>query len=161
MKKKLRVIISLCLLLTVIPPIIIYERGFYTIWNQGDIERINAKKTFDLIQSTDLHILDVREKKEFQVSHLANAIIYSPEILEELNPQQPILVYCTASVRSNQLAKELNRRGFKEVYELKGGLLHWKNQGFDLVDRNLNPTDSLHTYNEWLAHFLRNGVAVY
>ena len=92
---------------------------------------------------------------------MTNAIRYTPDILEKLNPNEPILVYCTASVRSNSLAIDLDSLGFEQVYELKGGLLHWKNKGFEVVNINGRTTDSIHTYNKWLSKFLKNGKAVY
>jgi len=140
---------------------LVYERGVYTFWSQKGVERLNAEDAISLIEIEEPVIIDVRSEEEYQVSHMDEAKRYSPEIIEKLNPNDPILVYCTASVRSNSLAKVLVNLGFTHIYELKGGLLHWKNQGYPLVRTDGNRTDSLHTYSSTLAPFLRKGTAVY
>lgn len=161
MKRSVVIVILISIIGLVLSSVLVYERGLYSFWDQSSISRLDAKATERLIKKEAPIILDVRNEEEFEVSHLANAIRYTPDIVEKLNPNEPILVYCTASVRSNSLAIDLDSLGFEQVYELKGGLLHWKNKGFDVVNINGRTTDSIHTYNKWLSKFLKNGKAVY
>jgi rhodanese-related sulfurtransferase len=160
-KRRVGIILLVTLCLTILPLVLLYERGVYTFWSQNKIARLNAEGARTLIISKKPTILDVRSQEEFQVSHIDQAIRFIPEILEDVNPQEPVLVYCTASVRSNSLASALRDLGFSQIYEIKGGLLHWKNKGNELVNMEGKTTDSLHTYNAILAPFLRNGTAVH
>jgi len=62
----------------------------------------------------------VEIKKEFE------------ERTQHLNTDKPLLVYCASGVRSEQAAKWLLKKGFKEVYNLKGGTAAWKMAGKQL-----------------------------
>jgi len=161
MKQRVGIILLVTLLLITLPLLFLYERGIYTIWSQKNISRLNADDAIALMIAKKSTILDVRSQEEFQVSHIDQAIRFTPEIIETLNPEEPVVVYCTASVRSNSLATDLRDLGFTQIYEIKGGLLHWKNKGNELVNKEGNRTDSVHTYNAMLAPFLKNGIAVY
>jgi len=74
-------------------------------------------------------ILDSREKKEFEVSHLRNAQYIGFEefdnlVLEKLSSDlsadknRLIVVYCSIGVRSEIIGKKLMKHGFTNVYNL-------------------------------------------
>src|SRR5262245_13748081 len=81
-------------------------------------------------------LLDVRQDWETKLCRLPNAVhIPIEEIelrVEELNPDDPIVVYCHAGVRSAAVAEFLRSLGFKDVRNLAGGL--------DLWARTVDPT---------------------
>jgi rhodanese-related sulfurtransferase len=74
-------------------------------------------------------LLDVRQDWETQLCRLPNAVhIPIEEIelrVEELSPEDPIVVYCHAGVRSAAVAEYLRSLGFKDVRNLAGGLDLW------------------------------------
>ena len=76
-------------------------------------------------------LLDVRTPKEFQEGHLPNAtLIPTTELSKRLNElpadkTQPILVYCGTGIRSSKAAHMLYRSGYKDVYNLSGGMHAW------------------------------------
>lgn len=140
---------------------IIHTRGFYTFWSAGSVDRISATQAQELIEQKRVIILDARSKEEFDVSHLPGAIHYSADLLNNLNPKESVLVYCTISLRSNSLAKEMSKKGFSRVYDVTGGLISWVNNQYDLVNGDNHKTDTLHSYNKWLAPFVQKGTPVY
>lgn len=74
-------------------------------------------------------LLDVRQDWETRLCRLPNAVhIPIEEIelrVEELNPQDDIVVYCHQGVRSAAVAEFLRASGFKSVQNLAGGLDLW------------------------------------
>lgn len=160
-KRKGLFLILLILLLFTLGIDLIYERGLYTIWSPKVIARLDAESTHELLRMEDPQILDARTEAEFQVSHIEKAIRFEPEVLKSLDKDEPVLVYCTAGVRSNSLAVDLVNSGFTHVYELKGGLIHWKNNNYQVVNPVGGITDSLHTFSAPFAPFLKNGTPVY
>jgi SulP family sulfate permease len=78
-------------------------------------------------------LIDVREREEFVQGHLADArLIPLREIIEdaELLPRdRPILLVCRSGRRSTRAMHWLIDLGFKQVVNLKGGILSWKAMG--------------------------------
>ncbi len=74
-------------------------------------------------------LLDVRQPREYEESRIPGAtLIPLPQLsdrLEELDPEKPVLVYCAIGGRSRAAAQLLAGQGFKEVYNLKGGIKAW------------------------------------
>lgn len=74
-------------------------------------------------------LLDVRQEWETNLCRLPNAVhIPIEEIelrMEELNPEDDIVVYCHQGVRSAAVAQYLRGLGFTRVRNLMGGLDSW------------------------------------
>jgi rhodanese-related sulfurtransferase len=74
-------------------------------------------------------LLDVRQDWETQICRLPNAVHIPIEELEarvdELNPDDQIVVYCHQGVRSAAVAEYLRSIGFRDVKNLSGGLDLW------------------------------------
>jgi len=75
-------------------------------------------------------LLDVRQPGEFEESRIPGAtLIPLPELpgrMSELDPGQPVLTYCAVGGRSRAAAQYLSGQGFKEVFNLKGGIAAWQ-----------------------------------
>ena len=74
-------------------------------------------------------LLDVRQDWETQLCRLPNAVHIPIEEIElrvqELNADDPIVVYCHQGVRSAAVAEYLRSLGFKDVQNLAGGVDLW------------------------------------
>jgi rhodanese-related sulfurtransferase len=78
-------------------------------------------------------LIDVRSKQEYKEYHLAGAICIPtyeiankiPQIITE--KEQVIIVYCQCGVRSKKAIALLNKMGYRNVYEIQGGLDNWIN----------------------------------
>ncbi len=132
--------------------------------------------TVPTIQSTELDslmgnrpkpmILDTRTPEEFAVSHLKGARFvdydhFRKKEMENIPKSMPVVVYCSVGYRSEKIGEKLQEMGFKDVKNLYGGIFQWKNEGFQVVNKNNLPTDSVHAYNENWAVWLKNGIKVF
>lgn len=83
-------------------------------------------------ESPNAPIIDVRTSDEFLGGHLQNAqnIDISgsdfEQQIETLDKSKPVLVYCLSGGRSASAASAMRGAGFKEVYELDGGIMKWR-----------------------------------
>lgn len=88
------------------------------------------------IKSTpEPQILDVRSPKEYSDQHLDNAknINWNSDDFDQkvaqLDKSKPVFVYCLSGGRSNKASIRLAEMGFKEVYEMDGGIVKWNASG--------------------------------
>jgi rhodanese-related sulfurtransferase/rubrerythrin len=74
----------------------------------------------------DYTLLDVRQPGEYEDSHLPGAKLLPlpglSDSYQALDPEKPALVYCAVGGRSRVAAQMLSGWGFKEVYNLAGGI---------------------------------------
>lgn len=50
-----------------------------------------------------------------------------PEKAKALDKDKPVFVYCMSGPRSSAAADKLKEMGFKNVYEMMGGMMKWRN----------------------------------
>ena len=91
---------------------------------KNDIDIEELKKMID----KDAILLDVRSPQEYKEGHLEGSYLIpeyelkakAQEIL--LDKERPIIVYCSSGNRSKKAQKLLEKMGYKNVYNLYGGL---------------------------------------
>jgi thioredoxin 1 len=112
---------------------------FYACSQGQSTEELSAEAFKEMIhQHPDYVVMDVRTPEEYQKGHLLNASNINwngPDFEHQINAldtSQTILVYCLSGGRSASAASVLRNKGFK-VYELKGGILKWRNDGYKEV----------------------------
>lgn len=75
-------------------------------------------------------LLDVRQPGEYEGEHIPGAKLLPLPALKDgvrqLDSQKPVLVYCAVGGRSLAAAQLLSGLGFKEVYNLQGGIKAWQ-----------------------------------
>ncbi|HEU0109795.1 MAG TPA: thioredoxin domain-containing protein [Flavisolibacter sp.] len=86
------------------------------------------------IQKENIQILDVRTQNEYNSGHIKKSFLADwtkPEQFREriksLDKTKPVYTYCLSGGRSRAAADFLKKEGFKEVYNLEGGIVAWKN----------------------------------
>ncbi|XP_078539663.1 uncharacterized protein LOC144824436 [Lissotriton helveticus] len=135
-----------------------------------DVEHVSTETLQCLMgeEKEDLLLLDSRSASEFAISHLKGAVNIDPksdklqDIVQKLpvdgnKPNLCILCYCTVGYRSSLTAQILNRmhqedegqiRGTPlKVFNLKGGLVKWANEGRAMLDNHGNITRLVHPCN--------------
>ena len=77
-------------------------------------------------------IVDVRTPDEFSKGHLRNALNCNlngndfQQQISKLDKSKPVFIYCLSGGRSSVAASQMRSEGFKEVYELAGGIMKWR-----------------------------------
>ena len=123
----------------------------------------------DSLATTNAILLDARETKEYEVSHIKEAICvcYDDFKLKETLKKLPkekdikIVVYCSIGIRSETIAYQLIKEGYTNVYNLYGGIFEWKNNNFQVIDSLGNYTDKIHTFDSDWSKWLTKGEKVY
>lgn len=84
-------------------------------------------------------LLDVRTPGEYSGGHLQNALNIDwnsdsfDQQISSLDKSKPVLVYCRSGSRSAAAASRMRSAGFKEVYELQGGIMKWTSAGLPVT----------------------------
>ena len=85
----------------------------------------------------DLVVLDVREKGKWDEGHIKGArYIYAGHVerrLDEIPTDRPIIVACNTGNHASLVASILRREGYREVYNLLGGMAAWQDAEYSLV----------------------------
>jgi len=109
-----------------------------------NIKNIGPEAFANKINETpNAQIMDVRTPQEFAAGHIDKAVNINwlgDDFMvnaEKLDKSKPVFVYCKTSTRSPLAAAKLEELGFKNIYELQGGLLKWDADGFS------KPTDRI------------------
>ena len=117
-------------------------------------------------EGEEFYLFDSREKKEFETSHIPNAIWVGYESFNKgkvkgLDRNKKVIVYCSVGFRSEKIGEKLSSLGFSDVLNLHGGIFDWVNQGNKVVDSKGEKTEKVHTYNEDWSRWLERGEKVY
>ena len=86
-------------------------------------------------------MIDVRERFEFRGKKIHDAVnIPSSGNLEyasdTISKNYALFFYCTTDYRSRRVAGYFYDRGFRDLYNLEGGIVAWKKDGFPVTRRN-------------------------
>ena len=120
--------------------------------------KLTADKFLEEINSSKINLIDVRTYDEFASGHIPNAINIDfknfTEFQENINlidKDRPTYIYCLSGGRSTIAYSYLKDIGFKNLYELDGGILDWRKNKFP-ESNLLKPIDefNLDQFNEVL-----------
>jgi UPF0176 protein len=99
---------------------------------------VNAKEFNHLADSTETIIVDMRNHYESEVGHFKNAIcpdvdtfreeLQVVETLLEEKKDRNVLMYCTGGIRCEKASAWFKHRGFKNVFQLDGGIIEYAKQ---------------------------------
>ena len=86
----------------------------------------------------EIMLLDVRSPEEYAQGHIKHAVninYFDADFMDQimkLDKNEEIYLYCKGGIRSNNAANKLKKAGFTKVYDLKGGIVGWSNQGLEI-----------------------------
>ena len=100
---------------------------------QNNTITILDKASFKIaINTKKVQLFDVRTANEFNGGHIKNAknidLFNQSDFKKEfnqLNKEEQIYLYCRSGNRSQKAAKKIERLGFKNIFDLKGGYINW------------------------------------
>jgi thioredoxin len=99
-------------------------------------QNIEPKVFAEKITNNDIYLIDVRTSQEYANQHIGNAVnidINGSDFdtqINNLDKNKPVYVYCLGGGRSAKAAQKMSDLGFKEVYNLSGGITKWNAEGF-------------------------------
>lgn len=97
---------------------------------QVTYQKLTPEEAKEMIDASEVIIVDVRTKEEYEESHIPNAVLIPNETianqeLEQLPDKEAvILVYCRSGRRSAQAAEKLLQLGYQNIYDF-GGIIDW------------------------------------
>ena len=124
------------------------------------------------LDPSQIVVFDVRERSEFDVSHLDGAVQVDPGISadafaeqykEQLNGKT-VVFYCSVGRRSSKLADRVDgvlaQYGASASYNLIGGLFQWRNEERSLMSQAGGTTDAIHPYNAFWGRLIEDKSAI-
>ena len=93
---------------------------------------IDPKKWNELISDKETLVLDSRKPFEYEVGTFKKSVNPDvvnfrefPKYLNNLDKKKPIAMFCTGGIRCEKASVFLVKKGFKNVFQLKGGILNY------------------------------------
>jgi len=121
----------------------------------GTVPLTYSKELYRVINSPNVTILDAREEKEYEVSHLPKSHYigfdnFDSKSVSLIQKTDTIYIYCSIGYRSEKIGERIQEMGFNNVFNLYGGIFNWANSGYKVIDKNNKQTKEVHGYNkEW------------
>lgn len=108
----------------------------FDVTNSG--VHLNAKDFNKLAEQTDTVIVDMRNHYESEVGHFKNAICPDVDTFRDALPvveqmledkkDKNVIMYCTGGIRCEKASAWMKHRGFKNVFQLNGGIIEYARQ---------------------------------
>jgi UPF0176 protein len=112
------------------------EDPAFNMKNKG--RYVNAEEFNKLTDNPDTIVVDMRNHYEFEVGHFERAIEIPSDTFREQLPmaaemlsdakEKNIIMYCTGGIRCEKASAYMLHKGFKNVFHLEGGIIHYTNQ---------------------------------
>ena len=106
--------------------------------SSGIAENVNVEQFASHFEGAQ--ILDVRTPKEWNQGIIEGAQMLNfydadfADQLAKLDKEKAVAVYCKVGGRSGKAMSKMNALGFKEIYNLDGGMDAWKSAGKPTVN---------------------------
>jgi len=104
--------------------------------NKG--QYVDAKTFNDLANDPNTVLLDMRNHYEYEVGHFDGAIEVPSDTFRDQLPMavdmlkeqkdKTVIMYCTGGIRCEKASAYMLHAGFKNVFHLEGGIIHYANQ---------------------------------
>lgn len=109
----------------------------FDVTNKG--VHVNAKRFNELADDENTVIIDMRNHYESEVGHFKGAVTPDVETFRESLPiiedmlndkkeDHKLLMYCTGGIRCEKASAYFKHKGFKNVFQLEGGIIEYTRQ---------------------------------
>ncbi len=109
----------------------------FDVTNKG--VHVDAERFNELIEDPDTVLVDMRNHYESEIGHFKNAI--TPDVdtfrdsldiiesdLADHKEDKKLVMYCTGGIRCEKASAYYKHKGFKQVYQLEGGIIEYARQ---------------------------------
>jgi rhodanese-related sulfurtransferase len=93
-----------------------------------EVKSVSTDEFLKIANDPGIVILDVRTESEYSQGHMPNSVLldYHDENFREkinaLDKTKPYYVYCKSGSRSSRAVKIMNELGFRNAYNITGGI---------------------------------------
>jgi len=100
---------------------------------------VGAERFNELIEDADTVLVDMRNHYESEIGHFKNAV--TPDVdtfrdsldviesdLADHKEDKKLVMYCTGGIRCEKASAYYKHKGFKQVYQLEGGIIDYARQ---------------------------------
>ncbi len=100
---------------------------------------VDAERFNELLEDPDTILVDMRNHYESEIGHFKNAI--TPDVdtfrdsldiiennLKQFKEDKKLVMYCTGGIRCEKASAYYKHKGFKQVYQLEGGIIEYARQ---------------------------------
>ena len=111
--------------------------GSFDVTDKG--VHVNAKEFNTLITEEDTVLIDMRNHYESEIGHFEGAI--TPDVdtfrdsldiieeeLQDHKEDKKLVMYCTGGIRCEKASAYFKHKGFKQVFQLEGGIIEYARQ---------------------------------
>lgn len=110
--------------------------GTEKLTEKAQYVNITVQQGKEMIDRGEVFILDVRTPEEYDAGHINGSKLIPLEVLDkrlnDIPRDRKLLVYCRTGHRSAQASEILVNNGFKEIYNMQGGITAWANAGYSV-----------------------------
>jgi UPF0176 protein len=109
----------------------------FDVTNKG--EHVNAEKFNELIEDENTILVDMRNHYESEIGHFIGAktpdvdtfrdsLPIIEEDIKEHKEEKKLVMYCTGGIRCEKASAYFKHKGFKNVFQLEGGIIEYTRQ---------------------------------
>lgn len=108
--------------------------GDPTVFPEGPNNHVRPREWHDMMQREDIVVLDTRNTYETEIGMFTGAVDPKLEKFSDfadyvkecdIPKDTKVLLYCTGGIRCEKASIEMQRQGYKNVYQLSGGILKY------------------------------------
>lgn len=83
-------------------------------------------------------LIDVRSAEAYAAEHISGAINIDLSDnfmgrIDSLDRHKTYFIYCRSGIRSAEAVRKMEKAGFKNIYNLLGGITAWKEAGLEVM----------------------------
>ena len=100
--------------------------------NKNNDNYLSFNSWNNLIKNKKTIVIDVRKPFEYHIGTFKNAINPKiknfrdfPRFLKKVAKNKPVAMFCTGGIRCEKASAYLSKKGFKNTFQLKGGVLNY------------------------------------
>ncbi|MGD8240037.1 MAG: rhodanese-like domain-containing protein [Armatimonadota bacterium] len=113
------------------------------VWVWERVDQLEPDQAHALLEDGSVIVVDARDASEYSTARLPGSINLPyhdftstyPQVRERLPEDGPILLYCheEGCPLAMRVSKRLLQGGCEELILLRGGIIAWRNAGYDIV----------------------------
>jgi rhodanese-related sulfurtransferase len=111
----------------------------------AEVVEVEAGVVAGWLKSKQAILIDVRESQEYEFEHVPGSLLHplsflDPDVFPEI-PEKRLVFICAVGKRSKAACLQLQKSGFTNLVNLRGGIEAWREAGLDLEGARFDAHD--------------------